>query len=245
MSNRARIAARLAAAWMLYLAAAAQAAAGNFSVSPVRIDLSGTQPTAVVTVHNNDAAPLLVQASTLSWAQPAGEESYAETKDILATPTVFTLPPDGDQIVRVALRRGADTSTELAYRILLSEVPQAASAGFTGLRVALRLSLPIFVKPTAAVRADLSWLAKRAADGSLLVSAHNKGTAHVQITDFDLSLADQSESTKVAVSRYVLPGSTVTWSATTPAAAGRAVSARIRGFSSDGEFQADLQIAGP
>ena len=87
---------------MLYLAAAAQAAAGNFSVSPVRIDLSGTQPTAVVTVHNNAAAPLLVQASTLSWAQPAGEESYAETKDILATPTVFTLPPDGDQIVRVA-----------------------------------------------------------------------------------------------------------------------------------------------
>jgi fimbrial chaperone protein len=245
MSNPARFAARFAAAWMLYLAAASQAAAGNFSVSPVRVDLSAAQPTAVITVHNNDSAPLLVQAATLSWTQPSGEESYADTRDILATPTVFTLPPDGDQIVRVALRRGVDMSRELSYRILLSEVPQAAREGFTGLRVALRLSLPIFIKPSAEARADVAWQAKRNADGALLVSASNKGTAHLQITDFELLFADQPEPTKVAVTRYVLPGSTVTWNARTPPAASHATSARIRGFSSSGEFQADVSIVGP
>ena len=129
MSNPARTAARLVAAWMLYLAAASQAAAGNFSVSPIRVDLSGAQPTAVVTVHNNDASPLLIQASTLAWSQPSGEESYADTRDLIATPPVFTLPPDGDQIIRVALRRGADPSRELSYRLLLAEVPQAARSG--------------------------------------------------------------------------------------------------------------------
>lgn len=230
---------------MLYLAAASQAAAGNFSVSPVRVDLSAAQPTAVITVHNNDSAPLLVQAATLSWTQPAGEESYADTRDILATPTVFTLPPDGDQIVRVALRRGVDTSRELSYRILLSEVPQAAREGFTGLRVALRLSLPIFIKPAADARADVAWQARRNADGTLLVSASNKGTAHLQISDFELLFADQQEPTKVTVTRYVLPGSTVTWNTKTSPAASRATSARIHGFSSNGEFQADLPIVGP
>lgn len=245
MRNPVLIAARMAAAWMLYLAAASQAAAGNFSVSPIRIDLSGAQPTAVVTVHNNDAAPLLVQAATLSWTQPAGEESYADTKDILATPTVFTLPPDGDQIVRVALRRGADASKELAYRLMLSEVPQAASENFTGLRVALRLSLPIFVKPAAEARADVAWQGNRNADGTLTVSALNKGAAHVQITDFDLSFADQPDPTKVAVTRYVLPGNTVSWNVKVPATASKAPSARIHGFSSNGEFEADLRIVGP
>lgn len=245
MRNPASVATRVAAAWMLYLAAASQAAAGNFSVSPIRIDLSGAQPTAVVTVHNNDAAPLLVQAATLSWSQPAGEESYADTKDILATPTVFTLPPDGDQIVRVALRRGADASKELAYRLMLSEVPQAPSEGFTGLRVALRLSLPIFVKPAADARADVTWQARRNADGTLTVSALNKGALHAQVTDFELSFADHPEPTKVTVTRYVLPGNTVSWNVKVPATVSRATSARIHGFSSHGEFEADLQIVGP
>jgi fimbrial chaperone protein len=230
---------------MLYLAAASPAAAGNFSVSPIRIDLSGAQPTAVITVHNNDAAPLLIQASTLAWSQPSGEEKYADTRDLIATPPVFTLPPDGDQIVRVALRRGADPSRELSYRLLLAEVPQAATQDFTGLRVALRLSLPIFVKPAVAPKADVAWQARRSPDGSLLVSATNNGTAHTQITDFDLQFADQADATKVAVTRYVLPGSTVTWTVKAPAAVIRATHARIHGFSSTGEFQADLEIPSP
>ena len=71
------------------LAAAVPAAAGNFSVAPVRIDLQGTQRTAVITVHNEDAAPLLIQVSTLSWSQPGGEEKYETTRELLATPPVL------------------------------------------------------------------------------------------------------------------------------------------------------------
>lgn len=226
------------------MAAAAPAAAGNFSVSPIRVELSAGQPTAVITVHNNDAAPLLVQASMLAWTQPGGEEKYVESRDLISTPPVFTLPPDGDQIIRVALRRGADPSRELSYRLMLAEVPPAAAPDFTGLRVALRLSLPVFVKPAAAASANLAWQAKRSPDGSLVVSATNNGTAHSQVTDFELKFPDQPEATKVAVARYVLPGSTVNWTVSS-AAASRATRGSIRGFSSTGEFQADIDITGP
>ena len=119
-----------------------------------------------------------VQASALSWTQPGGEETYAPTRELIATPPVFTLPPDGEQIVRVALRREPDSSAELAYRLLLAEVPPAPTADFTGLRVALRLSLPVFVQPTAAAKPDLEWNATWVGDGELQISAANRGTAH-------------------------------------------------------------------
>jgi fimbrial chaperone protein len=237
--------ARRATAWMLMLAAAVPAAAGNFSVAPVRIEMQGAQRTAVITVHNNDAAPLLIQASTLAWSQPGGEEQYEPTRELLATPPIFTLPPQGEQIVRVALRRDPDATRELDYRLLLAEVPQSADKEFTGLRVALHLSLPIFVKASTPASALLTWQGQWQADGTLAVSATNSGQAHLQVSDFNLSFAGTDETVHAAVTRYVLPGSTVQWQLKPPAGVSHSAAVVLHGFSDQGEFQADVAIAGP
>ena len=234
-----------ASAWMLLLAAAVPAAAGNFSVAPVRIDLQGTQRTAVITVHNEDAAPLLIQVSTLSWSQPGGEEKYETTRELLATPPVFTLPAQGEQIVRVALRREPDPTRELAFRLLLAEVPQSTDKNFTGLRVALHLSLPIFVKATVPTMASLTWLGQWQPDGTLSVSASNSGGAHLQISDFSVQFSGTTQTSHAAVTRYVLPGSTVRWTLTPPPGVAHGVAVTVHGFSDQGEFQADVAIAGP
>ena len=168
------------------LAAADPAAAGNFSVAPIRIDLEGAQRTAVLTVHNEDEAPLLIQISTWSWSQPGGEEKYEPTREILATPPVFTLAAHGEQIVRVALRHDPDPNRELAYRLLLTEVPQSTDKNFTGLRVALQLSLPIFVQAGRSADTSLAWVGQWQADGTL-VRARNGGAAHLQVSDFNLT----------------------------------------------------------
>jgi fimbrial chaperone protein len=227
------------------VAAAFPAAAGNFSVAPVRIELSKGQPTAVMTVHNNDNAPLLVQASALSWSQPGGEELNEPTRELLATPPIFTLAPNSDQIVRVALRREPDSARELTYRLLLAEVPQPASKEFTGLRVALRLSLPVFVQPQARTAPDVKWAATRTGTNALRVSATNSGTQHLQITDFELQFQGTAETARAAVTRYVLPGSTVSWVLTTPQGASLSTTVLLHGFSDNGEFKADIQIPGP
>jgi len=60
---------------------------------------------------------------------------------------VFTAATQGTQLVRVALRSNPDPTRELSYRVILQEVPPEASPDFTGLRVALRLSIPLFVAP--------------------------------------------------------------------------------------------------
>ena len=236
--------ARRATAWMLMLAAAVPAAAGNFSVAPVRIELQGAQRTAVITVHNNDSAPLLIQVTTLAWSQPGGEEQYEPTRELLATPPIFTLPAQGEQIVRVALRREPDATHELDYRLLLAEVPQSADKDFTGLRVALHLSLPVFIKASAPTSAVLSWRGQWQADGTLAVSATNDGQAHLQVSDFNLSFAGTDQTAHAAVTRYVLPGSTIRWQVKPPAGVAHDAAIVIHGFSDQGEFQADLAIAG-
>jgi fimbrial chaperone protein len=230
---------------MLMLAAGVPAAAGNFSVAPVRIELRGAQRTAVITVHNDDATPLLIQVSALSWSQPGGEENYAATRDLLATPPIFTLPPQGEQIVRVALRREPDPTRELGYRLLLAEVPQSDDKEFTGLRVALHLNLPVFVQAVAPAAAAMTWRGQWQADGTLAVSASNSGTAHLQISDFNLRFAGTDQTAHAAVTRYVLPGSTVTWKLTPPASIAHDAAVAVQGSSDQGEFQADVAIAGP
>ena len=237
--------ARRATAWMLMLAAGVPAAAGNFSVAPVRVELQGAQRTAVITVHNNDAVPLLIQVSTLSWSQPGGEENYDATRELLATPPIFTLPAQGEQIVRVALRREPDATRELDYRLLLSEVPQSVDKDFTGLRVALHLSLPVFVKAAAPTSAALTWRGQWQPDGTLAVSASNSGQAHLQVSDFNLRFASTDQTAHAAVTRYVLPGCTVTWQLTPPAGVAHDTAVAVHGFSDQGEFQADVAIAGP
>ena len=226
------------------LAAACPAAAGTFSIAPVRIELAGSERTAVLTVHNDDAAPLVVQVSTLNWTQAGGEEANAPTRELLATPPVFTLPPNGEQIVRVALRREPDATRELDYRLLLAEVPQAADKNFTGLRVALRLSIPVFVKAANSAAAQLRWSAHWLPDGGLSVSATNDGLTHQQVSDFTLHFAGSEALARGVVSRYVLPGSTVTWKIAPPAAVTHDAAIHIQGASDQGDFQADVAFAG-
>ncbi len=88
--------------------------------------------------------------------------------------------------MRVALRHDPDPNRELAYRLLLTEVPQSTDKNFTGLRVALQLSLPVFIKPAAAATPSLAWHGLWQADGTLSVTASNSGAAHLQISDFSL-----------------------------------------------------------
>ncbi|HVN99115.1 MAG TPA: molecular chaperone [Steroidobacteraceae bacterium] len=225
------------------LAAAGPAAAGTFSIAPVRVELQGSQRTAVLTVHNDDAAPLVVQVSALNWTQAGGEDGNSPTRELLATPPVFTLPPNGEQIVRVALRREPDPSRELDYRLLLAEVPQPADRNFTGLRVALRLSIPVFVQAANPAPAALRWHAQWLPDGGLAVSASNEGLTHQQVSDFTLHFAGSEAVARGVVSRYVLPGSTVTWKIAPPAGVAHDAAISIRGASDQGDFQADVAFA--
>jgi len=231
------------------LAAATPAAAGSFSISPIRIELGSRIRTEALTVRNQTADSAVVQAQVYAWSQSDGQDVLTESRDVLVTPPVFTLAGNGDQIVRVAIRRPVDAKRELTYRLILQEVQPNAPRTSTGLQVALRLSLPIFVAPQASAAPQLQWNAAWQTDGSLQVTARNNGDAHLQVIDFEVSAKDSQASMKSSVVKYVLPGAAMSWRLPPPADA-QALNAlkqgplQLRGESDEGEISADLAADG-
>lgn len=186
--------------------------AGSFSVSPVRATLSVSQSVGMLTVHNSGATPAVIQLEALQWSQQDGKDIYAPTRDVLATPPIFTVPPQGKQIIRVGLRGKPDASVERSYRLFLREVPPPPAAGQQGLQIALHMSLPVFVAPLAPAKPVLTWQARHEANGQLRLRARNSGNSHVQITNLRLLQSDGIELTQKSMADYLLPGQERSWS---------------------------------
>jgi fimbrial chaperone protein len=224
------------------IAGAAPALASSFNISPIRVELASGRRTEALTLRNADEAPVVVQVHVVAWSQRDGVDQFDATHEMLVTPPVLQLPGNGEQIVRVALRGQPDRSQELAYRVVFEEVPQAAPAGFTGLRVALRLSVPIFIAPAVGkAHADLSWELHALPDGQLEVAATNHGSAHSQVTDFEVQ--SSGAPLRGMTGKYVLPGSRVSWVLKGEPGAGQATYS-IHGHSDQGEFSAEVVASG-
>jgi fimbrial chaperone protein len=223
------------------VALAAPAAASTFNISPIRAQLTGGHRTEALTLINADDSPVVVQVRVVSWSQKSGTEQLEDTRELLVTPPVLQIPANGQQIVRVALRRDPDPAQELTYRVIFEEVPQAAPKDFTGLRVALHLSIPVFVAPAhGKASPHLAWESRWLPNGQLEVAATNNGSGHLQITDFEAQFPGSLMPLRGVTSKYVLPGSRMSWTLTPPADATRQGAIPIRGHSDQGEFSADV-----
>ncbi len=251
MSLRKKISAWAGLAALLALS---PAFAGTFTISPLRVDFADATGMAVLTVRNGDAKPVVVQTQGLAWSQEGGQDALTPSRDLLVSPAVFTLPAGGSQLVRVALRRNVDPARELTYRLLLQEVPQAASPDFNGLQIVLRLSVPVFVEPLAPAAPQVAWVAARGTDGKLSLSARNDGSAHARIHGFSVKTADGAttvlDQPELA---YVLPGSSRHWTfddnnnirlnAQSTTGPGMAGPYRLEGTTDRGSFVTELQLA--
>ena len=187
--------------------------AAEWNVDPVRVELSPQQQTAAIIVRNESDQPSSIQIQAVAWSQIDGVDVYTPTRELLVSPPIATIPPKSDQVIRVALRRPADPSKELAYRINLQELPHGQAPESTGVQVALRIGLPVFVQSLKGDAAPkMAWSVARAPNNQLKVRVQNQGTAHVQISDFSLQAAGAMQPvTSESASSYVLAGQSREW----------------------------------
>ena len=184
--------------------------AGSFTVSPVRVELSPAKPLSSVTITNDGDEPVKLEVEGKLWTQKDGADDYQDTRELIVTPPVITLAAKASQIIRLGLRRGADPKNELSYRLFITEIrPQVKTEG-TGVTMNLRLSVPIFVKPTAAVNPQLQWTAKKVEGGNLLLRAENTGNIHMQLANLQLN-AGTDVVGKESSAAYLLPGQAHEW----------------------------------
>lgn len=204
---------RCAAGCLVALGWAVPAAASDWAVDPVRLDLSPQQPTAVLQVRNNSEQATTIQITAVAWSQLSGKEVYTPTRELLVSPPAFTVAAKAEQVVRVALRRTADPASELSYRINLQEIPPPPAPGFVGLQVALRVGLPVFVQPlTGKASPKAVWTAAALDDKRIKVVLENQGNAHLQVSDFALYVpgAEQAIARESGLS-YALAGQAREW----------------------------------
>lgn len=229
-------------ALVLFLALEGAGYAGSFQVSPVRATLTATQPVVALKVRNTGDAATVVQLQVMRWTQSDNKDALVPAGELLATPPIFTLAPGATQIIRVGSRQPADARVERAYRLLLEEVPPPPEPGFTGLRIALKLSLPVFVAPTTAASAKLQWHAVAAADGALLLTTHNAGNAHAHVSDLTVT-ASNTHVPLPDTNLYVLPGATRQWHMSMRVAPGQLL--HLAGHDGGNAVRADVIVADP
>jgi fimbrial chaperone protein len=214
---------------------------GSIQLSPVRTTLSESRPVEAIRVKNHGTEPSVIQLEPMAWSQQDGKDIYVPTREIIATPPIFTVPAGGTQVVRVGLRRASDPRRELAYRLYFQEVPPPAAAGFQGLQVALRLGMAVFVSSAAGVKPEVRWSLRRGAGTELALTAANTGAAHLQLASFTLASA-AGEPVEHKVGAYLLPGQSREWPVRVAQVPVAGAAWRLIARTDAGELRADLVL---
>jgi len=234
-----------------FLLAPAAVLAASLGISPVRVELSPAAPTAALTLRNGGDEPTVVQVRAVAWTQNGGEDVYEPTSEVIVSPPIFTVAGNGAQVVRVGLRRAPDARRELSYRIFLQEVPGAPQPGVTGVQMALRIGVPVFVKPVQPAKAALTWRVGREAGGALRVVASNPGEMHVQLIGIKLLDGGAAPDAPPLASQesggYLLPGQSREWRIEPPRPGLPADATRLRVLASTdaGELSAEVTLDPP
>lgn len=177
-------------------------------VAPVTADLLPGQLTTSISIRNRSTTETSVQIRAFAWNQAGGQDQLLETRDLAVGPPFATIQPGQTQIIRVVLRTPAK-GREQAYRILIDQLPPPPERGTV--QVALRLSVPIFAQPQAAVAPDLSFKVVAAASGTELIGTNN-GSRRARVIEprlrqgGGLTMALQANANP-----YILPGATRRW----------------------------------
>ena len=149
-----------------------------------------------------------MQLRAFSWKQTNGVEELTPTTDVQLSPPIVTIAPGATQVVRLVLRR-APKGNEATYRVLLDQIPPAAESGTV--RIALRLSIPVFAAPTGRALAKMQYRVENK-DGLATLVAVNEGTRHDTLRDVSLTGSGGSEMKAGAnASPYILAGATRSW----------------------------------
>jgi fimbrial chaperone protein len=194
------------------LAPQAYAAETGLQVSPLRVEFDKAGATSVVTLKNRKSKPALIQVEVFKWTQQDGKDIHEPTQDVLASPPVFTIPPDGEQLIRLGFRKAPDQTRQLSYRLSVREIPDLANPDQAAgtVRVMIGFSLPIFVKPIAKQVTRLAWSAARSGQ-SIRIGLHNQGNRHIQIRRFQIMDATGLVVAEMKQMGYVLPSQDANW----------------------------------
>lgn len=203
-----RAALRFTVCLAIILAYPPAAPAGEWRVSPIRLELGREARSGVITVVNEKPERLQVQMKAFEWLQDGeGKDRYEETADLLFFPKIIVFEKNEERIIRAGIRVPA-AKTEKTYRLFIEEIPEPRKAQGASVAIAVRFGVPVFVKPLQEeVKGTIEKIAM--ADGNVEAVVRNGGNVHFVIQSVTVRGTDaqgQQTFAKELAGWYLLAG---------------------------------------
>jgi len=238
-----------AVAALLLLGMSQVQAASSVLIWPIDPVLEADQQASALWLENRGNETANLQIRVFGWSQSGFEEQYQNQREVIGSPPVAKIEPGQKQLVRLTRTKEVPPGQELAYRIIIDEIPSAqpstAEGGKTAaaIRFQMRYSVPLFAygaglwskedssrprDPKGIGLPQLSWRTV-AVDGRPYVEVRNQGAVHARLTDVALKQGGQSKPLAEGLLGYVLPGAVMRWPAPGPLAGESALQVRVNG----------------
>jgi fimbrial chaperone protein len=81
-----------------------------------------------------------------AWTQSNQQDILTNSKDLIASPMVISIPAGQRQLVRLIRNTQIANTTEQAYRLIVDELPNSQTDVQSGLQLLLKYSIPVFLK---------------------------------------------------------------------------------------------------
>jgi fimbrial chaperone protein len=202
---RARLAVLIAVV-LTFIHVPAQAAA-LLQLQPVRLTLPANGHAGKLNIINKSPQRAVLQARVYAWSQaPDGTDRLEPTSDVVFTPPIMTIEPDGTQTLRLAQRHGprAGAASERTFRMALEELPSTTDGA--GLTLRLRYLVPVFVGGEDGRAGPVNLQLAGTGTGCRITLA-NEGTRHVSVRKLEGRADD--ETLEVSAPLYVLAGARI------------------------------------
>lgn len=169
--------------------------ATNLQLNPIKIDFAPGQQITSMQITNKDEQPIVLQLSVKKWQQDkAGKEQYSTSDDLLVTPPIFTLAAHQTQIVRLAIMKPLNLSSEQSYRLIVREVSSGVKKSDKNkLQLVMQFILPVFVEPITKASKQINYKILKTKTNKQTVIVMNQSNHHIVVTS--ITIKDKSGNT--------------------------------------------------
>ena len=156
--------------------------AASLTVSPIRLDVVHPGNNTRVVLRNDGPRPITAQVRVFKWSAMNGQDHFSETRDIVVSPPIASLPPGTDFNVRILRAGGGPVQGEESYRVVIDEIPEANRVRTIGITIAIRYAVPLFILSPDATKPQVSW-SVRMVGGRRVLAASNAGDVHLRLAN--------------------------------------------------------------
>ncbi len=122
-------------------------AKGQLQARQTGVDLQPGVRGGRLVLGNAGDAPVAAQIRVYAWTQDGDADQLAPSNDLAVSPPVVEIPAGGEQLVRIVRTSAAAPAREMAYRLVVDELPgDPGSQSGSAVQVRMRYLIPVFVR---------------------------------------------------------------------------------------------------